>query len=134
MIMTLQTRLLRNALVVLSLPPAEQQRLNGPGCLTCDMFDDYQSAWKALQHDSAVPLTSDQWRSLEVVSQALDALSKHDCECLVARAVYGPAWQAIREKAGVALRLLGWRNATVEPFFETSPDVWTRPPDSADAS
>jgi len=122
--------LLRDALVILSLAPTEQQRLNGPGCLTCDMFEDYQSAWRAVQHDSTTQFTLEQSRALQEISQALDALTKDDCECASPQAVCRLAWQAIRARAAVALSLFGWQDCTVRPFGETAPGVWTRPRDS----
>lgn len=127
-----KTGLLRDALVMLSLPPAEQQRLNGPGCLTCDLLEDFQLAWRVAREDSTVELTPEQLRALQEISQALDALSKEDCECFSLEAVSRPAWQAIREQAVVALPLLGWQDATVKPFTETSPGVWARPADPED--
>jgi hypothetical protein len=118
---------LRNALVMLSLPPAEQQRLNGPGCLTCDMPEDYLLAWRVAQEDPAIQFTPEQSRVLQEISQAVDALTEEDYECFSLEAVSRPAWQAIREQAIAALLLFGWQDATVEPFTETSPSVWTRP-------
>jgi hypothetical protein len=92
------------------------------------MFEDFQSAWRAAPHDSTVQFTPEQSRSLQEISQALDALTKEDCECFSPEAVRRPAWQAIREQAAVALPLFGWQDATVKPFTESSPGVWTRPP------
>ena len=36
--------LLREALAVLALPPDEQVRVNGPGCVVCDLLEDFESA------------------------------------------------------------------------------------------
>jgi hypothetical protein len=126
----LQIGLLKDALVMLSLPPAEQRRLNGPGCLTCDMFEDYQQALSVTQHDGAIQFTPAQSRVLQEIGHALNALAKEDCECFASEAVCRPAWQAIREIAFAALPLFGWQGATIRPFSERSPGVWTRPPES----
>lgn len=119
--------LLKDALVMLALPPEEQQRLNAPGCLTCDLYEDFQAAWRAMQHDAGLRLTPQQQGALQALSQALDALAPEDCDCNSPGAVRGPGWQALRQQAAAALPCFGWQHATVRPFTQTSPGVWTRP-------
>lgn len=129
----LQNGLLKDALVMLALPPEEQQRLNCPGCLTCDLYEDFQAAWRAAQHDASLGFTPEQRSTLQALSQSLDALAPEDCDCLSPGAVRGPGWQAIRQQAAAALPCFGWQHATVRPFTQTSPGVWTRPSETENA-
>lgn len=129
----LQNGLLKDALVMLALPPEEQQRLNAPGCLTCDLYEDFQAAWRAAQNDADLGLTSEQRGALQALSQALEALAPEDCDCLTPGAVRGPGWQAIRQQAAAALPCFGWQHTTVRPFNQTSPGVWTRPAETENA-
>ncbi len=123
----LQNGLLKDALVMLALPAEEQQRLNAPGCLTCDLYEDFQTAWRAAQNDAGMRLTPEQQAALQQISQALDALAPEDCDCLSPGAERGPGWQALRQQAAAALPCFGWQHATVRPFTQTSHGVWTRP-------
>ena len=117
---------------MLSLPPEEQARLNGPGCLTCDMSEDFHSAWEAVKHDKVSKFTPQQSELLEQIRQTLDSLKQSDCECFNPEMVKRPAWQSLREQSRAALLALGWEDATVQPYVEKSPGVWERGPSGAD--
>jgi hypothetical protein len=125
--MNFEPKLLCDALLLLSLPEADQRRLSGPGCLSCDIYEDYRSAWETAMRDTTQHFSSEQHRSLGAIYEALGALTETDCECVTPDATRLPSWEAIREQARLTLPLMGWRDATVQPFTESSPGIWRRP-------
>jgi hypothetical protein len=118
-------RLLREALTVLTLPPEEQVRVNGPGCLACDLLDDFTHA-RGLVPVAALP--EEGRRLLEAIDVLVRTMQPEDRECFNDDVVRRPVWQRLREMAAEALRAFGWEGTEVRPFIEVEPDVWKRQP------
>ncbi len=121
--------LLREALTLLALPADEQVRLNGPGCVACDLINDFNHA-RRVTFDEA-KLSNDQRQALESIARAIQAMEEADVECYKNGALRRPAWDRLRERASEALRVFGWEKAVIKPFAEVSPGVWFRAPDAA---
>ena len=122
--------LLREALAMLAMPAAEQARLNGPGCLACDLMEDFDHARRVALSDTT-GLTADQRTLLDRIGGAFEAMEPADFTCFDNSVVERPAWAAVRVTATDALREFGWENTTVAPFEEVEPGVWRRPPAEA---
>jgi hypothetical protein len=116
-------RLLRDALVVLSLPPDQQILVNGPGCIACDLLNDFDHARKCC-YDI---VTVEQRRLLDEIDETIQAMEGPDYECWNSDVVLRPAWERLRQQSRQALRAFGWENASVAPFREVEPGVWSRP-------
>lgn len=123
-------RLLRDALTVLALPPDEQARVNGPGpgCVACDLLNDFDHARKAALDIAAAILTDEQRRLLDRIETIMQTMQKPDFECFNNDVVRRPVWQELREVAAESLRTFGWGTAGVSPYMEVEPGVWRRPP------
>lgn len=122
-------RLLREALAVLALPRDEQIRVNGPGpgCLACDLLNDFDHARAvALENDAAI-LSEEQRNLLERISAVMDTMESSDFECFNKDVVQRPVWQDLRVLAASALQSFGWETTAVGPFVEIEPGVWQRP-------
>ena len=118
--------LLRDALAVLALPPDEQVRANGPGCIACDLSEGFYHA-HALALQEVPRLSETQRGSLGRIEAALRAMQGPDTECGDPEIVRRPTWQALRQMAAEALRAFGWLGVLVPPSVEVSPGVWHRP-------
>jgi hypothetical protein len=123
-------QLLRTALVVLSLPADEQLRVNGPGCVACDLDHDFDHA-RTVALGNASDLTDEQRRLLDRIEATLRSKQPPDYECFNPAVLQRRVWQELRVQATEALRAFGWERAVVQPFAEVQPGVWQRPPAEA---
>jgi hypothetical protein len=120
--------LLREALAVLALPPDEQVRVNGPGCVTCDLREDFDQARVLAVENAADELSDEQRGLLRTMDSVMQSMQEPDAWCFNLDALHRPAWQQLRELAVAALRAFGWAETAVEPFVEVESGVWRRPP------
>jgi hypothetical protein len=118
--------LLRDALAILALPPDEQVRVNGPGCVACDVLNDFDHA-RAVALGNAPGLSEEQRGLLDRIDATMRAMQQPDFECFNNEVVRRPVWQDLRERAAEALRAFGWERARVQPSVEVQPGVWHRP-------
>jgi hypothetical protein len=121
-------RLLRDALAVLALPPDEQVRINSPGCIACDLREDFEHARTVALGSAAATLSDEQRTILDRIEFAVRTMQDPDTECFNSNVLRRPIWQELRELAAAALRIFGWETVTVSPFIEVKPGVWQRPP------
>jgi hypothetical protein len=118
--------LLRDALAVLALPPDEQVRANGPGCVACDLSEAFYHA-HSFALESARGLSDARRGLLARIDTTTRAMKGPDVECGNDEVLRRSAWQALREMAGEALREFGWQGTRVPHSVETEPGVWRRP-------
>jgi hypothetical protein len=120
-------KMFRESLVVLSLPPEEQRRVNGPGCLACDLLVDF-GHWREtfLAHFGGV-VTPAQRAMIVEMDAIIGAMDEADRECWNDEVVQRPVWESLRTKAKEALRMFGSEGQAVKPFVEVQPGVWHRP-------
>ena len=125
-------QLLRDALAVLALPPDEQIQVNGPGCVACELLNDFDHA-RLVANGNAPALSKDQLVLLESIDAVMDGMQQPDFECFNNEVVRRPVWQDLRELATEALRAFGWERVVVRPFVEVRPGVWHKPHAEAEA-
>src|ERR1700722_11042531 len=123
--------LLCEALVILALPAEEQVRANGPGCVACDLLNDFDHARNVAIGNNSL-LSDSQRKILNAIDEVIGSMLGPDFECFNNEVLHRPVWQRLRELAADALRRLGWEGSAVEPFAEVQPGVWRRPPINAD--
>lgn len=115
---------LRAALLMLSLPPDDQIRIKGPGCLACDLLGDFDIAVKDVLENVALDP-----ESRELLIKMQDSIKKMpdpDHECFNPKVLRRESWQLLRISSHNALSLFGWHDARLEPFTEVEPGVWLR--------
>jgi hypothetical protein len=117
---------LRDALVALSLPRAEQIRSIGPGCVACELLDDFD--WAAGLCRTSCDLSVDQSAGLDAIDSVINQMDEADCGCFDHDVLERAAWERLRGLARGALDVFGWSGASLEPFREVAPGVWRRPP------
>jgi hypothetical protein len=115
-------RLLRDALAALALPPDEQIRVNGPGCVACELLNDFDHA-RIVAIGNAPDLCDEQRGLLDRIDATMRAMEQADFECFNSEVVRRPVWQELRELAAEALRMFGWESVVVRPFEELEPGV-----------
>lgn len=119
--------LLRESLAILALPAEEQVCVNGPGCVSCDLTEDFMHA-RAVAIEHAPNLSGPQRQILDTIEGVFNSMQEADDACFDEDAICRPNWQRVRELAAEALRLFGWEGTVVPPFVEIKPGVWQRPP------
>lgn len=117
--------LLRDALAALASPPDEQVRANGPGCVACDLLEDFDHARRVTLGNAE--LSEAQRASLGRIDAEIRAMRPSDLECFNSEVIRRPAWQTLRDFAAAALREFGWEGARAQVFVEIQPGVWRRP-------
>lgn len=118
-------KLLREVLAALALPQAEQVRANGPGCVTCDLIEDFEFGCRMARANGAAELTQEQKSHLDDLATAVTAMAPDDCVCFDEAMLSRPAWEELRILARTALASFGW-SADLAPFVEVTPGVWRR--------
>jgi hypothetical protein len=126
-------RLLRDALAALALPPDAQARVNGPGCVACDLLNDFDHA-RTVALGNAPRLSEEQRGLLDWIDATMRGMEQPDVACFNDEVVWRPVWRQLRELAAEALRAFGWERVVVRPFVEVQPGVWHRPPSEAEPS
>jgi hypothetical protein len=118
-------RLLCDALAVLALPPIEQVRVNGPGCVACDLLNDFDHAREVALGNA--PGMSDRQRGLlERIDAVMRGMQRPDFECFNSEVIQRPVWQELRVLAADALSVFGWVGVAIPPLVEVQPGVWQR--------
>jgi hypothetical protein len=118
--------LLRDALAALASPPEEQVRANGPGCIACDLLEDFDHGRLVALGNGE--LTDTQCVALGGLDAAIRSMQPPDLECFNSEVIRRPAWQSLRDLAAGALREFGWEGAKTQVAIEIRPGVWHRPP------
>lgn len=119
-------RLLCDSLAVLALPPDEQVRVNGPGCVACDLLNDFDHA-RRVALDNAPDLSDTNRNLLDRINFAMDSMQQQDCECFNNDVLHRPVWQELRKLATETLRSFHWVRIEVQPSSEGQPGIWHRP-------
>jgi hypothetical protein len=119
-------RLLRDALAALALPPDEQAYVTMPGCVTCELREDFEHA-RIVAFGNAKRLSEGQNEILNRIDATVRGMQAPDFECFNNEAVRRPMWQQLRNLAAEALKEFGWEGATLQPFSEVRPLMWQRP-------
>lgn len=109
---------------MLSLPPADQLRINGQGCAACELLDDFNISSKDVLENSDI--AAEQAMLLREMQSAIKSMPDKDYECFNPNVLRRESWQALRELSHEALSLFGWHDARLAPFTEVEPGVWLR--------
>lgn len=119
-------RLLRDALTALSLPPTEQCRVTEPGCVGCELVEDFAHAYHCVTDGGSPHLNRKQKAVLADLDATIRQLTDADCVCFDPTILSRPVWNDIRKLARVALLSFDWIDHTIQPYTETEEGVWRR--------
>jgi len=115
---------LRASLLMLSLPPADQLRINAHGCVACELLDEFSISCKDVLDNNITEET--QAQLLRRIQSAIKAMPERDFECFNPNVLRRESWQILRELSHEALSIFGWHDARLAPFTEVEPGVWLR--------
>ena len=118
-------QILRESLTILAMPAEKQIKYNGPGCVCCDLLNDYDHAYTATM--SNIELTNSQKEILRKIDSAMNDMSEDDYECFNNKVLDRPAWINIRSLAKYALSEFQWKLKEFNEPQEVKPGVWHRP-------
>lgn len=119
--------LLRDAVVSLSLPAAEQCRVTAPGCVACELLNDFDHAYKCFSQSCVDRLTPKRSQLLGEIDRTMDSMSDPDFVCFDPSVLDRPVWATLRDLAAQAVALFGWQDHVVSPYTEIAPGIWRRP-------
>lgn len=119
-------RLLCDALSLLALPHNEQVRVNGPGCVACDLLNDFDHA-RIVALGKAKNISEEQRKLLERIDSVMGGMQQPDLECFDIEVLQRPVWHDLRELAAASLQAFGWDRVVVRPFTEVEPGVCYKP-------
>ncbi len=119
-------QLLRESLIALSLPSDEQVRVTNPGCVSCELIEDFTHGYQCFSHSCADELTDDIARLLEQIDDTIGSLADADCTCFDNTVVNRPKWAELRMLAPQTMDAMGWAEFTLKPYSEIEPGVWQR--------
>lgn len=117
---------LQNSLRTLALPPGEQERVTSPGCVTCDLYEDFRLDFELFMKNFGSKLIEEQKIALQFVSDKLEEVPDEAFECFSIAALEHPAWEKVRSAAAEALKQMGWTVETPSAYKEKKPGVWKR--------
>ena len=120
------TNLLRNALRALALPPADQVRVTQPGCVSCELLEDFSHGYTCFTQSCADQLTDATSNLLAEIDATMDALSRDDFVCFDNSVLDRPVWGQLRQLASETLTAFDWDNHSIDPYTKTEPGVWRR--------
>jgi hypothetical protein len=118
----------REALQALALPAPEQIRVTVPGCVTCELYEDFVSNYSPFLQCYEATLSDIQKQQLRVASETLEAMPSESFVCFDESVLEHRSWAEIREVAASALFELGWSLEAPEEYVEFQPGAWQRPP------
>lgn len=118
--------ILRESLTILAMPAGKQVKYNGPGCICCDLLNDYDNAFTATM--SNIELTDSQTEILRKINSAMNDMCEDDYECFNNKVLDRTAWINIRSLAKHALSEFQWEIKEFNEPQEVEPGVWRRPP------
>jgi len=119
--------LLRDAVVSLSLPAAEQCRVTAPGCAACELLNDFDHAYKCFSQSCVDRLTPERSQLLAEIDGTTESMSDPDFVCFDPSVLDRPVWAALRDLAARAVVLFGWQDHVVSPYKEIAPGILHRP-------
>jgi hypothetical protein len=120
-------RNLKEALQALALPPAEQIRVTEPGCVMCELYEDFCSDYPAYISMFDPELSEDQRNLLLAVAGNLENIPNEAFVCYDNSCLEHQAWAEVRSSAAAALSALGWKMELPATYQEVEPGVWRRP-------
>lgn len=119
-------RNLLESLQALALPADEQVRVLQPGCITCELYNDFVSDLDLYRECCAHVLTEQQWVALDQVVESLEAIPDEAFECFNNACLQHDGWGEARIVAQRALHELDWPLDAPPAYRETQPGIWRR--------
>lgn len=112
------------ALIALTRPAEEQVRESWPGCVECELYEDFVLYLRVFREWWTVPDEKD--AALDAVMRAVDDAVEQNHDCSDITLVERPAWDTVRAEAEAALRVLGWEGIEMTHFEWVQPSVLHR--------
>ena len=118
----------RYALQVLAANSPDQIRVLSPGCIACELLDDYDLELRQYREVFRDSFTRRRIEAIERLDRAIDVIPESDHECFNNDVLTRPAWDEVRTTAKETLAAFGWPEGLPPDYTETAPGIWRRPP------
>lgn len=119
-------QLLQDALIALSLPADEQIRVTHPGCVSCELIENFTHGYQCFCQSCADELSDDTAALLTQIDDTIESLADDDCTCFDNTVMNRPKWAELRRLATRAIDAMGWAGFALKPYSEIEPGVWQR--------
>lgn len=119
-------QLLRDSLVALSLPAEQQIGVTHPGCVSCELIEDFTHAYLCFRQSCPDELSDETAALLKQIDDSIESLDDVDCICFDNTVMNRPKWTQLRTLATRTIDAMGWTDFTLTPYSEIEPGVWQR--------
>ncbi|MCG8587380.1 MAG: hypothetical protein MI757_21960 [Pirellulales bacterium] len=117
----------RFSLRALAAEPAVQVSAMSPGCVTCELYEDFVGYLGPYLDRAGNKLTASQREKIQAIVDALEGIADKDHECFDNETLATNSWREVRSIARMALDAMGWQREPAPRFKETEPGIWRRP-------
>jgi len=117
---------IRDTLNVLALDPEEQIKANGPGCVACDLLNDFDTAFKDYLSQSELKISNEVQNIFQQIDDVIENMDEADYVCFENSVLYREKWDQIRNLAKECLKLLGWELVKNMKYTNVGNGVWQR--------
>jgi hypothetical protein len=114
-------------LQALALPASEQVRVTVPGCVTCELYEDFVGNYSPFLQCYEATLSDIQKQQLRNASETLEAMPSESFVCFDESVLEYHSWAEMREIAASALREFGWSLEPPQEYVEFESGAWQRP-------
>lgn len=118
----------RYALQALAAEAPDQIRVLSPGCVACELLNDYDLERQRYREAFGPWLSRRQSERIGQIDRAIGAIPEADLQCFDNDVLTRPSWGQVRAAAKDALLAFGWPPGLPSEFTEVAPSVWRRPP------
>ncbi|GED14595.1 hypothetical protein AM501_06145 [Aneurinibacillus migulanus] len=112
------------ALFALSLTKDKQIQYNSPGCISCDLIEDFLLYSRLYEEKMQGKLNHDVLNAINSVREGIDELDMHDC--FDNDDLDKAEWESVREISKKALIILGINNMDLPAYVEIGNGVWVK--------
>lgn len=117
---------LRCAVQALSSKASDQIIACEPGCVICELIDDFELGMRLIEENYLSCLSETQKEHLRQLAETLNHPININHECGEYELLSGPVWEKTRAEAKIVLDDFGWPFEPPPSFKEIEKGVWKR--------
>lgn len=114
------------SLKMLAMVPEQQIDKNGPGCITCDLYNDFEHYYRSYLAEFGASLDNVFREKLEKLFKFLEHMPEEDFVCFDNTMISRVNWNTVRDLSREILSLHKSSYEDILGYIEVSPGVWER--------
>ena len=113
----------RYALPGLAASAPDQIRVLSPGCIACELLDDYNLELRQYREVFRDSFTRRRVAAIARLDRAIDVIPESDHECFNNDILTHPAWDGVRATTTETPAAFGWPEGPPPDYTETAPGI-----------